>query len=192
MRWLKHIVSLGLVIAAAGIALSTGLSDHSGDYGRVPLPEGGVVDLPAGTVVVYYTQVGDGSDPIRVLTQPLTFQAVPVDGGPAVPMRTQGGASPDVAVQRSQTIGELGAVAKLDVPSAGLYRISGSTNLAADTSSLKFGTNAGTALVSKWKLLAGLLVGAFLITLIPVPRRHHEESGAPLGWSSNPRSPYVG
>jgi hypothetical protein len=192
MRWLKHIVSLGMVIAAFGIALSTGLSDHTHDYGQVPLPEGGVVDLPAGTVIVYYTQAGDGSDPIRVLTQPLTFQAVPVGGGPAVPMRAQGGSTPDVAVQRSQTIGELGAVAKLDVPSSGLYQVSGSTNLPAGTSSLKLGTNAGTALVHKWKLLAGLLIGAFLISLIPVPRHRREETGAPLGWSSNPRSPYVG
>lgn len=195
MRWLKRLVSLVLLAAAVGVALTTALSDHSDDYGQVPLPQGGVVQLPKGTVTVYYTQLGDGSDPIQQLTGPLTFQAVPVGGGAPVPMSSFGGTAPGVAVERSETIGELGAVAKLDVPSSGSYMVSGSTNLPPGASFLKLGTNAGAAVLAKWRLLAGLLLGAFLVALIPVPRskrRWEDEAGAPKGWSSDPRAPYAG
>jgi hypothetical protein len=195
MRWLKHIISVAMVIVAAGIALSTALSDHSDDYGRVSLPQGGVLELPKGTVTVFYNQLGEGSDPIRQLDTPLTIQAAPVGGGPAVPVVPVNGETPVAAVSRSETIGELGAVAKLRVPASGAYMVSGTTDLPAGTSLLKVGTNAGAALISRWKLLAGLLIGAFLIVLIPVPRharRWEDERDAPTGWSSDPRAPYAG
>jgi hypothetical protein len=86
-------------------------------------------------------------------------------------------------------------VAKLDVPSSGDYTVSGSTNLPAGSSFLKFGTNTGAALLAKWKLLAALIGGAILLALIPMPksrRRWEDEGDAPTGWSSNPRAPYAG
>jgi hypothetical protein len=195
MRWLKHIVSIGLLVAAVAVALVTALSDHSDDYGQVPLPGGGVVQLPEGRVVVYLSQLGDGNDPIRQVNTPYTFEVLPLDGGPPVPVASANGAPSATATQRSETIGELGAVAKLDVPVAGAYRVEGSGDLQVGTSSLKFGTNAGAAIADRWKLLAGLIGAAILIALIPVPRgkrRWEDETDAPTGWSSDPRAPYAG
>ena len=61
-------------------------------------------------------------------------------------------------------------MAKLDVPSAGSYVVSAGGAAAPGTSSLEFGTNAGSALAKRWRLLAGLLGAAILVALIPVPR----------------------
>jgi hypothetical protein len=194
MRWLKNLISLALVLVAAGLALSIGLSDHSDDYGQVGLPQGGVVHLPDGRVTVYYSQVGDNSDPLKQNSVPLGFQVVSPRGVP-VPIATENGAPAASSVTRSETVGELGAVAKLDVPSSGDYIVQGSTNLPAGTSFLKFGTNAGAALLARWHLLAALLIAAFLIAIIPTPRprrRWEDEGDAPTGWSSDPRAPYAG
>jgi hypothetical protein len=195
MRWLKHTASVLLLVAAAAVALSTALSDHSDDYGRVPLPQGGMVHLPKGKVTVFYSQVGDGSDAAAQATGQFGFQVVPAGGGSPVPASSGSGAESTDAVQRSETIGELGAVAKLDVPSTGDYVVSASSNLAPGSSSLEFGTNAGSALLQRWHLLAGLVIAAILIALIPTPRprrRWEDEGGAPSGWSSDSRAPYAG
>jgi hypothetical protein len=194
MRWLKPLISIGLLVAAVAIALSTAFSGHSADYGKVPLPQGGIVHLPKGEVVVFYDQLGNGSDSPEV-SVPFAFQVVPAGGGTPVPVSSDNGAPSADAVQRSQTIGELGSVAKLDVPSAGNYVVSASSNLAAGSSFLKFGTNPGNAVLQRWHLLAGLLLASILIALIPVPRskkRWGDEGGAPSGWSSDSRAPYAG
>ena len=192
MRWLRNLVSLGLVVAAVAVALVTGLSDHSDDYGQVPLPQGGVVHLPRGTTTVYFTQLGE-NDAIRQV-HPFGFQVTPVGGGEPVPVSSDNGDTIAEAVTRSETIGELGAVAKLDVPTDGDYRLSADGEFAPG-SFLKFGTNAGAALLQRWKLLVGLVVGAILIALIPMPRprkRWEDDSGEPVGWSNDPRAPYAG
>jgi hypothetical protein len=194
VRWLKHILVVGLLVAAAAVALATALSDHSDDYGQVSLPQGGVVHLPDGKVTVFYSQLGDNSD-IAPATTPFTFQVVPVAGGTPVPVSSQGDAPTASSVERSETPGELGAVAKLDVPISGDYMVSGSTSLPAGSSFLKFGINAGTALAHRWHLLAGLIIGAILLALIPMPkqrRRWEDDGDAPTGWSSDPRAPYAG
>jgi hypothetical protein len=194
MRWLKPLISAGLLLAAAGIALSTGLSDHSGDYGRVPLPPGGTVHLPEGKAVVYFDQPGDDqSNPVQQVTTPLSFQVVSRTGTP-VPA-SEGGSATVSAVERSETVGELGSIAKLDVPASGDYLVSGTAAVAPGTAFLKFGTNAGAALAHKWKLFAGLIIGAILIALIPTPKprkRWEDEAGPPTGWSSDSRAPYAG
>jgi hypothetical protein len=195
VRWLKNILSVGLLLAAAAVALATALSDHSDDYGQVPLPQGGTVRLPEGKVVVYYSQLGDASDPVAQVAVPLAFQIVPAGGGAPVPASSQNGATSVDAAQRSETVGELGAVAKLDVPSAGDYTIVASTNVAPGSTFLKFGTNAGAALLARWHLLACLVIGAIVLALIPAPRprrRWEDEAGAPTGWSSDSRAPYAG
>ena len=195
MRWLKHLLSLGLIVVAVAVALATGLSDHNHDYGQVPLPEGGVVNLPKGTVVVYFSNPADKADPLQQASIPLSFQVVPVGGGPPVPIASNGDTQSTIAFQRSETVGELGAVAKLHVPSSGEYTVAANAQVTPGTSSLEFGTNAGTALLHKWKLFAGLLLGSFLLTAIPVPRgkrRWEDEHGEPTGWSSDPRAPYAG
>ena len=109
-------------------------------------------------------------------------------------MSTENGTASDITGERSQTIGELGAVAKLQVPSAGEYVVSASANLAPGAASLEFGTSAENAVLQRWHLLAGLVLAAILIALIPVPRskRRLEGEAEPNGWSSDPRAPYVG
>jgi len=158
-------------------------------------PQGGVVQLPKGTVTVFFHELGEDSDPIRQISQPLSFQVVPLGGGEAVPVTAVDGETPTAAVSRSETIGELGAVAKVVVPSAGSYEISGSSGLAPGSSFLEFGTNSATAVLHRWKLVAGLVLGAILIGFIPTPRprrRWEDETSAPSGWSSDPRAPYAG
>ena len=192
MRWIKHTVSLLLLLAAVAVTLGTAFSNHSDDYGKVPLPQGGVVHLPQGKVVAFYRQAGSSEGgPVA----PLTFQVTPAGGGPLVPVTADNGTAIANADAPSETIGELGAVAKLDVPSAGSYVVSAGSAAAPGTSSLEFGTNAGSALERRWRLLAGLVGASILIALIPVrrsKRRREDESGPASGWSSDPRAPYAG
>jgi hypothetical protein len=193
MHWLKHTISLVLLLVAAGLVLATAFSDHADDYGQVSLPQGGTVHLPKGKVTVYF-RLSDGSSEIPGNTAGFAFQVTPANGGAPIAAALANGQTSDVAVTRSETIGEVGSIAKLDVPSAGDYVVTGSTDLAPAASYLEFGTNAGTALLHRWKLLAGLLLGALLLALIPVPRssRHWNAEDEPTGWSSDPRAPYAG
>jgi hypothetical protein len=194
MRWLKHTISAVLLLVAVGVVLSTALSDHSDDYGQVTLPQGGTVHLPEGKVTVFYRVLGDSSE-FGQNSGGLAFQVSPAQGGEPIAMALANGETSGVAVTRRETIGELGAVAKLDVPAAGDYFINGSSNLPVGTSFLEFGTNAASAVLERWRLLAGLLIGAMLTTIIPVPRssrRSEDPAGEPTGWSSDPRAPYAG
>ena len=192
MRRIKRTLSLLLLLAAVAVALGTAFSDHSDDYGKVPLPQGGVVRLPEGRVVVYYRQAG-GTEGQQ--SSPLSFQVVPAGGGDAVPVSSDNGTQVANADQPSETIGELGAVAKLDVPAAGNYLVDIGGTVTPGVSTLDFGTNAGTAVLARWRLLAGLVLASILVALIPVPRakkRWEDEPGPPTGWSSDPRAPYAG
>lgn len=186
MSWLKHVLTLGLLLAAAVVAVATAFSSHSDDYGKVALPSGGVVHLPNGTVTVFQKE-GDGT---------AGFQVVPVAGGDPIPMKSAGSTIAANGVQRSEVVGEHGAVAKLDVPGDGDYRVVATSEFPAASASLEFGTNAATALAAKWKLLAGLVIAAFLIALIPTPRHRRygdDGSGASTALSSSPpRAPYAG
>jgi hypothetical protein len=182
-------------VAAAGIALVTVLSDHSDDYGEVPMPQGGVVDLPEGKVTVFLKQIGDSSNPIRQVKTPFGFEVVPLGGGVPVPVSSQNDAPAAEAVTRSESIGELGSVAKLEVPAEGEYRVNGSGEFVPGSSFLDFGTNAGDALLKRWKLIVGLIIAALVIGILPTPRhrrRSEDEGGAPVGWSNDPRAPYAG
>jgi hypothetical protein len=193
MRWFKHTLSILLVLVAVGVALATIFSDHSDDYGRVTLPQGGTVHLPEGKVTVFY-RVEGGTSELEQNASGVAFQVVPARGGQPVATTLENSEVSEVAVQRSETIGELGAVAKLDVPAAGDYVVSGDSGLQPGASSLEFGTNAASALVDRWRLLAGLLLGALLLAIIPVPRRDRRlpDATGQNGWSSNPRAPYAG
>jgi hypothetical protein len=191
MGWLKRTISILLLLAVVGIVLAVGFSNHSDDYGRVSLPEGGTVHLPEGKTTVYYRVRGDSSEVAS--RGNLTFAVTPAEGGEPIAMTQEAGETSDVTVTRSETIGEAGSVAKLDVPATGDYRVSGSTNLAPGTSYLEFGTNAGSALLQRWKLLAGLLLGAIVLAFIPIPRSgRRRDRGDEPHWSSDPRAPYAG
>jgi hypothetical protein len=192
MRWLKHTISIILVLVAVGVVLATAFSDHSDDYGQVSLPQGGTVHLPEGKVTVFYRELADSSQPGQN-SGGFAFNVVPAHGGPPVDMSLANEGTTALSTTRSETIGEHGALAKLDVPVAGDYVVSGSSNLPAGTSFLDFGTNAASAVRDRWKLIAGLLLGALLIALIPVPRRSGRRwEGDSGGWSSDPRAPYAG
>ena len=191
MRWLKHTISIVLLLGAVGVILATAFSDHSDDYGQVSLPQGGIVHLPEGKVTVYDRVHGE-ADPDREVAG-LSFAVTPAGGGEPIAQLLPNGVISDTSVTRSETIGEHGAFAKLDVPAAGDYDVTGESGLAPGSVHLNFGTNAGAAVLDRWKLIAGLLVGALLIALIPVPRRSGRRwEGDSGGWSSDPRAPYAG
>jgi hypothetical protein len=194
MSWLKHVISVALVLAAVVVAVATAFSSHDAEYGKVVLPAGGVVHLPEGTVTVFQHDGRNGID----------FEVTTVAGGAPVPVKAAGGTIAANGVQRSEVVGEHGAIAKIDVPNDGDYRIL-STNEVAGAATLEFGTNAATALADKWKLFAGLLFAALLISLIPTPRRtrhgddgnrsggHRDDEMASTSLPPTPhRAPYAG
>jgi hypothetical protein len=194
VKWLKHTISVLLLLVAVGVVLATAFADHSDDYGQVSLPRGGTTHLPEGKVTVFFRVLGDQSE-FGQNSGGLVFSVTPAHGGEPIAMALANGQTSGAATTRSETIGELGAVAKLDVPAAGDYVVSGRTDLAPGTSFLEFGTNAGDAVLEKWKLLAGLMLGALLLAIIPVPRsgrRWEDQEAEPTGWSSDPRAPYAG
>ena len=123
----------------------------------------------------------------------LAFAVVPVDGGPPIAMSLANGETSGTSVTRRRDDRRVGRLRQARVPEAGDYRVTGSTSLAPGTFYLEFGTNAGVALLERWKLLAGLVLGALLIAFIPVPRsgRGRGPVGEPH-WSSDPRAPYAG
>ena len=89
-------------------------------------------------------------------------------------------------VTRRETIGEFGAFGEARrAEGRADYIVSGGTDLEPGTVYLDFGTNAGTALLDHWKLIAALMLGALLIALIPLPR------SPPLAgrWVSRPGPP---
>ena len=181
-----------LLITAFGVIVLIGFSDHSGDYGRVDLPQGGKVHLPEGTVTVFDRVHGDTSE-IEDNTAAVAFEVTPAGGGEPIAVKLENGDVSDTQVTRRESIGEFGALAKLDVPKAGDYRVTGTTDLAPGKVYLDFGTNAGRALLNHWKLIAGLLIAAFLLAFIPLPRsgrRWGDDSES--AWSSDPRAPYAG
>jgi hypothetical protein len=188
MRWLKQLVPTLLILAAVGVALATLFSSHEDEYGSVPMPAGGSVELPEGTVKVFYTDA-PGQTGSR-LAAPLSFEVVPAGGGDAVPLEpTAKNGTSETQVQRSEDITSLGSIAKLEVPQQGTYLVdvrSGGT-----ISSLSFGIDPLTAVAHRWKLFAALLGAAVLLILVPMPRRDGRADDAP-GWSSDPRAPYAG
>lgn len=190
MRTLKQVIPIVLVLTAAGIVLATAFSEHSSDYGRVTLPQGGVVELPEGPVKIFYEEPGLSRDTVN-FGRRIGFAVTPAGGGE--PLRAQSTVREgegDTAVERSQDLGELGSVAKIEVPAAGRYLVSGDSGQPAGTSALSFGTDPFSAVVDKWRLLAVLLGAALLIMLIPVGRRSRPE-GVETTWSSDPRTPYA-
>jgi hypothetical protein len=192
MRWFKHTTIFLLLVAAAAVVLATTFSQHSDDYGQVRLPQGGTVHLPEGTVTVSFKELGQ-SDAIRQPDATLGFEVVPAGGGPVLDETPTGGGTSEVEVQRSEELGQLGSVAKVEVPAEGDYVVSGSANRTPGTSFLTFGTNPGAAVLDRWRLLAGLLGAALLVALIPVPRtrKHWDDELGQSGWSSDPTAPYA-
>ena len=194
MQWLQRLLPKLLVIGAIGVVLVALFSDHKTEYGSVTLPRGGVVTLPEGTVNVFVDEnpaAGAEEDGSHDLPSSLNAEAVPVSGGEALVMEpaADSGTVGELA-SRSEAIGSRGTVATVEVPQSGAYRISGSM---ADDSSVEigFGLNAFRAVGQEWKLIAGLLAGAFLISLIRLPKRRSSEE-LDAAAHARPVSPYRG
>lgn len=197
MQALKRILPTLLSLAAVAVVLATLFSDHDSEYGEVTLPRGGVVTLPEGTVKVFVHEAAPNllsSDP-RKLSAPLSLQVIPVGGGPQLvndPTTTSG--TGEQLIARSSAVGSGGAVASLDVPSAGGYRVSGSLGQTLDTT-ITFGQSPFAAVAAQWKLLAGLLGAAFLISIVPVKKRsssHDSSDGSTSTFKPPPHTPYRG
>ena len=193
MQWLQRLLPKLLVLGAIGVIAVALFSDKKAEYGSVTLPRGGDVTLPEGTVNVFVdedTTVGAVEDGDHNLPDVLSFAAVPVSGGDAVtpePATDSGG--PGEVTQRSEGIGARGTVATLDVPEHGDYRIAGS--MGDSPAELTFGLTAFRSVAHEWKLIAGLLVGALLISMVRVPKRSRGED---VEFAAEPRpvAPYRG
>ena len=163
-RWLPRL----LVLGAIGVVIAALFSDHKAAYGQVPLPQGGVVDLPEGESKVYLDEVvlGESSGDPRRLSGTLAFTVVPVGGGGPLSIDPVGRGSATELSERSQGIGSKDAVATIEAPVAGEYRVTGNYDSGV-TASLGFGTDPFSAVVAEWRIWAGLLALAFLISLVP-------------------------
>jgi hypothetical protein len=167
-RSMQRMVFWSLLIAAGAIALVTAMGDHKSDYGSLTLPPGGTVELPEGTVKVFYEEGGEAVAGAR-LSAPLRFQVVPAGGGPPLTEQATNTQATGAQTQRSEDVISRGSVAKLDVPAEGDYVVTGSTG-AASPGEISFGTDPFTAVLRKWRLLGALLAGALIVTLLPLPR----------------------
>ncbi len=199
MRWLKHILVTGLLLAAVAVTLAAVVQRSLRRLRKRGAAFGWRRSPPQGDGDGLYSQ--DGSVSEQQQNGGLSFQAIPVAGGDPIAMSSAGGSISAEGTQRSEVIGEHGAIAKLDVPADGDYRIVAATDLQPGSASLDFGTNSATAVAAKWKLLAALVGAAFVIALIPTPRHRRRSqddpetpgaSGTPTEWSSTPRAPYAG
>jgi hypothetical protein len=191
VRWLKQVVPTLLVVAALAVALVTLLTNHDADYGNVPMPAGGSVELPKGTVKVFYDDELAQQGTTKLAT-PVSFEVVPAVGGAPVPLEpTAKSGTSETQVQRSEDITSLGSIAKLDVPEEGTYvvRVRSAGSVA---SSLTFGTDPLTAVARRWRLFAILFGLAVLIAFIPIPGGWGRgREGEETDWSSDPRAPYT-
>lgn len=167
-RSIKQMVFWALMIAAFAIVLTTALADHEADHGTLTLPPGGTIELPEGTVKVYYEEGGQANASSR-LAAPLRFQVVPAAGGAPLTESSTTPAATSAGTQRSEDLISRGSVAELEVPADGAYVVTGSTG-AATPGVIKFGTDPFSAVIDRWRLLAVLVGGAMLVAFIPVPR----------------------
>jgi hypothetical protein len=192
VRWLKNTTVALLLVAAAAIALATALGDHSDDYGQVSVSQGGTVQLPKGTVNVFYRAPGQSASNSQ-LANPLSLQVVPAGGGEPLRESSSTNGTSDVVLASNQDVSTLGSSADIDVPASGAYVVSASSGQDLTGSSITFGTTTSQAFVDRWKLLAALVGSALLLALLPIPRRRKAWEDTPeSSWSTNPRSPYAG
>ena len=199
MQWLKRVLPTCLVLAAVAVVLVTVLGDHSSAHGSVALPEGGTVTLPAGKTTIFADENATSKDDDTRLASPLSIEVAPAGGGePLEVVPTSSDETADQIYHRSESIGSRGALASIDAPAAGKYLVSGSFDDPQIRGSLSFGTTSFAAVLDRWKLLAGLIGAAILISLMPLPKRgsrwDEAGGGSPSGeYQARPRfDPYNG
>ena len=188
--WLKRFVPTLLILAAFAVALVTLLTNHESDYGSVPTPAGGSVELPKGTVKVFYEDASAAAENPR-LAAPISFEVVPAGGRDPLPLEpTAKDGTSETQVQRSEDIASRGSIAKLDVPAEGTYVVR-VRSAGAVGAPLDFGTDPFTAVAHRWKLFAVLFGLAVLLMIIPMHGRWGRGREEDTGWSSDARSPYA-
>jgi len=166
MHALRRIFPTLMALGGLVFILVTLLTDHKSEYGQVKLPRGGVVTLPTGGAKVF---VGAGDAGSPSLPAALSFQVVPVGGGQPLAIEPTGAeGTPDALATRSQAIGAAGAVADLEIPSAGRYAVNG--RMGDSPTVLSFGETPFSAVLGEWRIWGGLIAAAFLISLIPIDR----------------------
>lgn len=197
MQWLKRIVPPLLVLGAAGVVIATLFSSHADSRGSVPLPQGGEVYLPSGKTTIFAEPRTPEETDTNHVTSPFALRVVPATGGDPLPIDPiSDDDSPNQLFHRSQEIGQRGAVATIDAPASGRYVVTGSFD-DEQSGSVNFGLTSFGAVKDEWKLIGGLLLAAFLISIVPVPKRgpgwERDEGGSGPGDYKPPRfSPYEG
>ena len=120
MHWIKHITVPLLVLAAFAVAIATVFSDHAADYGTVSLPQGGVVELPSGSVKVFYKEGDAAPAATTQLAAPLSFEVTPAGGGAPLeetPTTNSRGCAP-LFWRRMRFVGHLAVRVRRAPPSA--------------------------------------------------------------------------
>jgi hypothetical protein len=150
----------GIVLTASGLAV--GLpplfsADHD-EYGRVPIPGKGDVDLPEGEVVVFYE---DGSSPADGFFSPpeVDWRIRPGDGGK--PLELDGDANRESNVRDDRSWADIEG---LDVPADGDYSVEVRQVAGGPNPTLTFGSS-GVSTASIVALIAGAGIGTTLIAL---------------------------
>jgi len=162
----------GLAALAAALALGVPklLSGDHDEYGRIDIPPGrGVVELPAGVVVVFYEEARAISADEAVPEPEVDWEIRPEGGGDPLPLDADGGRESNVREQRAWTDFE-----SLDVPEAGPYRVViDDVNAGGPDPTVTFGSSGVTG---AWLALTigGIAIGITLITLALVLGRRED------------------
>jgi hypothetical protein len=161
--WRIAVLVAGLAALAAGLALGLPklLSGDNDEYGRIAIPPGrGVVELPAGEVVVFYEEARAISTDEAVPEPEVDWEIRPTDGGDPLPLDGDGGRESNVREQRAWTDFET-----LDVPEAGPYRVViHDVNAGGADPAVTFGSS-GVTTTALVLTIAGIALGIILITL---------------------------
>jgi len=162
-------LALGAAVLAAALVLGVPklLSGDHDEYGRIAIPPGkGVVELPAGKVVVFYEE-GRAIPIDEAIPEPeVEWTIRPEGGGEPLALDGDGGRETNIDEVRAWTDFET-----LDVPEASPYEVE---ILDATTPgsgpAVTFGTSGveGTTIAL---VIGGLVVGGVLMTLALVGRR---------------------
>jgi len=162
----------GLAALAAALALGVPklLSGDHDEYGRIDIPPGrGVVELPAGVVVVFYEEARAISADEAVPEPEVDWEIRPEGGGEPLQLDADGGRESNVREQRAWTDFE-----SLDVPEAGPYRVViDDVNAGGPDPTVTFGSSGVTG---AWLALTigGIAIGITLITLALVLGRRED------------------
>lgn len=163
----------GLAALAAGLALGLPklLSGDHDEYGRIAIPPGnGVVDLPAGDVVVFYEEARAISTDEAEPEPRVDWEIRPEGGGEPLALDEDGGRETNVREQRAWT-----DIETIDVPEDGPYRVViRDVTAGGPDPALTFGSS-GVSGASLMMTIGGITTGTLLIVVALVLGRRSDE-----------------